>query len=139
MPAEVDFKHLKLLRPQVNVCGLATDMNWNDKTFVVNAAQYVAALKTVARDLSVFPAQFFVPDTPRFKTKKPIPAKDTFVFVSGYISRLDIPVLPTSGGINRFIVELDKVSFLGKKMAPIAPMESTCAVLDAMLHLLTIS
>ena len=133
MPVEVDFKHLKTMRPQVNVCGLATDMNWKDKTFVVNAAQYVSALKTMARDLSVFPSRIFVPDTPKFKTKKPIPSKDTFVSVSGYISRLDIP---EAGGINRIIIELDKVSYLGKKFTP---MESMCAVLDAMLHLLIIS
>ena len=94
---------------------MATDINWTVNTFVVKAAQYTTATKDVPRESSLFPAAFFVPDTPRFRTKKPIPSKDTYVSVSGYISRLELS--PTST-IERFIIEIDKVSFLGKKIAP---------------------
>lgn len=112
MPVDVDFCDLQKLRPHVNVCGLATDMNWTANTFVVKAVQYTTATKDVPRESSIFPAAFFVPDTPRFRNKKPMPSRDTYVFVSGYISRLDLS--PTSA-IERFIIEIDKVSFLGKK------------------------
>ena len=112
MPVDVDMGDLQKLRPHVNICGLATDMNWTANTFIVKALQYTTATKDVPRESSLFPAAFFIPDTPRFRNKKPMPSKDTYVSVSGYISRLDLS--PTSA-IERFIIEIDKVSFLGKK------------------------
>jgi hypothetical protein len=112
MPVDVDFGDFRKLRPHVNICGLATDMNWTANTFVVKAVQYTTATKNVPQESSIFPAAFFVPDMPRFHNKKPMPSKDTYVFVSGYISHLDLS--PTSA-IERFIVEINKVSFLGKK------------------------
>ena len=103
----LDFSDFRTFRPHVSICGLATDMNWTANTFVVKAVQYTTATKDVPRESSIFPVAFFVPDTPRFRNKKPMPSKDTYVFVSGYISRLDLS--PTSA-IARFIVEIDKVS-----------------------------
>ena len=83
MPVDVDFSDFWTFRPHVNICSLATNINWTANTFVVKAVQYTTATKDVPRESSIFPAAFFVPDMPRFRNKKPMPSKDTYVFVSG--------------------------------------------------------
>ena len=117
LPVEVDPAHLQR-QPLIDVCSLATKINRDEKVFDVDAIQYVAAMKDLPRESSVFPFHAYFLDNAQFGKNKPIPGKDTYVHAGGLLTCLGVS--PT-GVLDRFYVELDQLSFLGKK--GFAPLE----------------
>ena len=91
---------------------MATKINRDEKVFDVDAIQYVAAMKDLPCESSVFPFYAYFPDNARFGKNKPIPGEDTLVHAHELLTCLGVS--PTSV-TDCFYVELDQLSFLGKK------------------------
>lgn len=121
VPVEVNEKFLRR-QPLIQVSGVAININRDDKLFDVDAVQYVYAMKTIPRDNVLFPSRAYFPDSARFQNSKPMPSKDSCVSFRGLITRIG---LSPAGVLERFFIEIDQLSFLGKKGA--APFE--CAYL----------
>jgi hypothetical protein len=84
--------------------------------FDIDAPQYTSPMKQLPRETCIFPARVLIPDSPKYKKAKPIPNVDTYVAVAGFMCRFD---LTQPGNVKHFIIELDNVSFLGKRTAPL--------------------
>ncbi|KAJ7744353.1 hypothetical protein B0H16DRAFT_1463225 [Mycena metata] len=75
--------------------------------------QKLAAADTnIVAQKSVFPILGFIPDSPRFKGKKPVPWVKRYVSVGGYIAGMSAS-LEGETLQERFRVEVDHLAFLG--------------------------
>lgn len=107
-------------RPYLSITGPATNINSNDAVFTIDAFQYTSQLKD-DRKSSVLPVRAHIPDNPRYKDKKkPIPSKNSYVSVVGFLSRIDISA---SGFAEQFHMDVDSITFLGRQ-AITAPVEN---------------
>ncbi|KAF7366803.1 hypothetical protein MSAN_00938600 [Mycena sanguinolenta] len=91
----------------VHVCGVPSNVNKKNSTFEIHAEQYLSATKSTD---NVFPVQCLFPATPRWEKYKPIPAKGKSVAIEGLLTGVERNDDRT---VNRFIVDLEKVTFLG--------------------------
>ncbi|KAJ6492601.1 hypothetical protein DFH09DRAFT_1338303 [Mycena vulgaris] len=98
----------------VTICGVPTNINRDDATFHLNAEQYISATKSS----EVFPARCLIPDTPKFKKYKPIPAKGNSVSITGFLTGLERNDDKT---IKHFIIDVESVTFLGKAAGSAVP------------------
>ncbi|RDB29439.1 hypothetical protein Hypma_015706 [Hypsizygus marmoreus] len=105
-----DAKHL----PYIQVSGTVKNIKTDDATFEIDAAQYTTPLKDKRGD-STFPLHVFIPSSPRYKTK-PVPKPNSTVFVTGFLTGTDIS---QSGEANRFHIEMDNITFLGRSTLPL--------------------
>ncbi|KAJ7149358.1 hypothetical protein C8R46DRAFT_1230518 [Mycena filopes] len=109
-------------RPTVNVCGAVIRSDSNTATFALDAEQYTAAFadqqklaatdKSVVSLKSVFPIEGFIPDSPRYKNKKPVPWVKRYISISGYLAGI-ASSLEGATLQERFRVEVDQIAFLG--------------------------
>ncbi|KAJ7708260.1 hypothetical protein B0H17DRAFT_1125027 [Mycena rosella] len=89
------------------VCGIATNPNKDDATFEVVAEQYV----TATRSTECFPIRCLIPDTPRFRSYKPMPSKGKFVSVTGFLTGVE---RNNDHTVKHFLLDVDQVVFLGQ-------------------------
>ncbi|KAF8274205.1 hypothetical protein EI94DRAFT_1696141 [Lactarius quietus] len=68
----------------------------------------------------LFPIHALIPDSPRYKSKKPIPANNSYVGIASRLTR----ICPTSeDSENRFYIDVDNITFLGRP--PTIPIRSS--------------
>lgn len=72
------------------------------------AEQYISATKCSSE---TFPAHCLIPDSPKFKKHKPIPAKGKSVSVTGFLTGLE---RNEDKSIKYFLIDVDSVTFLGQ-------------------------
>ncbi|KAJ6530920.1 hypothetical protein DFH09DRAFT_1093315 [Mycena vulgaris] len=106
--SELDLRY----RAIAHICGTVSHTNAKDGTFQVDAEQYITALRAAA----AMPFKVIIPDSPRYRTKKPVPTQGGRVLVTGHI--MDVERLldnkdSTPGSVVHFIVEMNTVVFLG--------------------------
>lgn len=109
-------------RPYMNICGAVTRSDSTAATFTLDADQYTSAFaeqqKSAATDnnvvaqKSVFPALGFIPDSPRYKSKKPVPWVKKYVAFGGYLTGISAS-LEGETLQERFRIEVDSIAFLG--------------------------
>lgn len=109
-------------RPYMNICGAVTRSDSTAATFTLDADQYTSAFaeqqKSAATDnnvvaqKSVFPALGFIPDSPRYKSKKPVPRVKKYVAFGGYLTGISAS-LEGETPQERFRIEVDSIAFLG--------------------------
>lgn len=108
-------------RPWLSVTGVATNINSKDATFDIDAFQYTHGVAEATKDnrkAGVLPIRAIIPDSARYKTKKPIPSQNSYVAVVGFLSRFD---LAENGYPDRFHIDVENVTFLGKSVLPARP------------------
>jgi hypothetical protein len=110
LPENFDLCHQSV----VSICGVPTNINCEDATFDLGAEQYVSATKSS----ETFPTRCLIPDTPRLKKYKPIPAKGKCVSVTGFLTGLERNEDKT---VKHFILDIDTVTFLGQPVGSTAP------------------
>ncbi|KAJ7873059.1 hypothetical protein B0H14DRAFT_2185872, partial [Mycena olivaceomarginata] len=108
-------------RPYMNICGAVTRSDSTAATFTLDADQYTSAFaeqqKSAATDnnvvaqKSVFPALGFIPDSPRYKSKKPVPWVKKYVAFGGYLTGISA-LLEGETLQERFRIEVDSIAFL---------------------------
>ena len=93
----------------INVSGAAINSNKTGGFFKVNAPQYTSHFKH-NRTLSILPvhANF---NSSKYKTKKPIPANNTYVSIKGFLESVEID---SAGHASSFHVSVDNINFLGR-------------------------
>ncbi|KAF8267121.1 hypothetical protein EI94DRAFT_1830264 [Lactarius quietus] len=100
----------------IHATGTATTVDTTNATFHVDSYQYTYAF----RSQQLFPIHALIPDSPRYKSKKPIPANNSYVGIAGRLTR----ICPTSqDSENRFHIDVDNVTFLGRP--PTIPVRSS--------------
>ncbi|KAJ7730721.1 hypothetical protein B0H14DRAFT_2178036, partial [Mycena olivaceomarginata] len=109
-------------RPYMNICGAVTRSDSTAATFTLDADQYTSAFaeqqksaatdNNVAAQKSVFPALGFIPDSPRYKSKKPVPWVKKYVAFGGYLTGISAS-LEGETLQERFRIEVDSIAFLG--------------------------
>ncbi|KAJ7768004.1 hypothetical protein B0H14DRAFT_3509699 [Mycena olivaceomarginata] len=109
-------------RPYMNICGAVTRSDSTAATFTLDADQYTSAFaeqqKSAATDnnvvaqKSVFPALGFIPDSPRYKSKKPVPWVKKYVAFGSYLTGISAS-LEGETLQERFRIEVDSIAFLG--------------------------
>ncbi|KAJ6462875.1 hypothetical protein C8R45DRAFT_1107949 [Mycena sanguinolenta] len=139
-------------RPYVNVCGAVTRSDTTAATFTLDVEQYTTAFadqaKQAAEDAkkravdaaanptttfaaapiplkSVFPVTGHIPDSPRYKSKKPVPWVKRFVSFGGYITGVSA-ALEGETIKERFLIDVENIAFLGS-FTPLAATPSTTA------------
>ncbi|KAJ6507109.1 hypothetical protein DFH09DRAFT_874493, partial [Mycena vulgaris] len=108
-PENFDLRHHAI----VHVCGLPTNIDKKDSTFELHIEQYLSATKTADNS---FPVRCLFPATPRWEKYKPIPGRGKSVAIEGLLTGLERNEDKT---VKHFIVDLEKVTFLGQ--TPTAP------------------
>ncbi|KAJ7624197.1 hypothetical protein B0H17DRAFT_1218917 [Mycena rosella] len=108
-PENFDMRHHAV----VHVAGLPTNINKDDSTFEIHAAQYLSATKIAD---NIFPVRCLFPDTKRWEKYKPVPGKGKAVSIEGLLTGVERNEDHT---VKYFIVNLEKVTFLSKP--PVAP------------------
>ncbi|KAJ6485221.1 hypothetical protein DFH09DRAFT_1339874 [Mycena vulgaris] len=106
-PENFDMRHHAV----VHVAGFATNVNEDDLTFEIHATQYVSATKTAD---NVFPVRCLFPDTKRWEKYKPLPTKGKATAIEGLLTGVERNEDRT---VKYFIVDLEKVTFLGPASA----------------------
>ncbi|KAJ7751023.1 hypothetical protein B0H14DRAFT_3602853 [Mycena olivaceomarginata] len=109
-------------RAQVKVCGAVTHSDSNAATFTLDVEQYTTAFaeqqKLAATDpavvvqKSVLHVLGFIPDSPRYKSKKPVPWTKRYVSFGGYLTGISAS-LEGETLQERFRVEVNHIAFLG--------------------------
>jgi len=104
-------------RAYINVSGAAINSNKTGGFFKINAPQYTSHFKH-NRALSILPvhANF---NSNKYKTKKPIPANNTYVSIEGFLESVETD---STGLATSFHVSVDNINFLGRAtVSPSAP------------------
>lgn len=108
--------------PYMHVTGVAIEPSQQNATFKVDVDQFTttfAAFKACNPDAtSILPVMAHVPDTPRWKKKKPIPWNNRYVTFAGHLRGVT-STLENESVVERFKVDIDNISFLGNYV-PIA-------------------
>lgn len=114
IPADADPRFLAWVH------GSGTVNKSDDKNcFDLDPAQYTSALKELkgtSPTASTLPLHCVIPDSPRYKNKKPIPRVSTMVSFEGYLcSRV---TNSETGKTERFRIDIDHVNFMGRPTVP---------------------
>lgn len=129
----IDSTELEALRqpPQLNVSGVVkrsnkmSDASTNMATFDIDCSQWLNAFRH-DQGLSRLPVRVFIGQNHRFKDpKKACPSKDTWVTVSGRLSRVEVD--ESTGWPSRLILDVGadrNVVFMGKWSPPFTPLRT---------------
>lgn len=114
IPANADPRHLAWVH------GSGTVNKSDDKScFDLDPAQYTSALKefkSTNPTASTLPLHCIIPDSPRYKNKKPVPRVGTMVSFEGYLcSRM---TNSETGQTERFHIDIQNVNFMGRSSVP---------------------
>ncbi|KAJ7632869.1 hypothetical protein FB45DRAFT_913765 [Roridomyces roridus] len=124
------FMTIDLAQPMfLFVSGVTVRSDTNAGTFTVDAEQFTSQhgeQRAVAgfAGKSVLPIVGFFPDSPRFRTKKPVPWKNRYVAIGGWLRGISSS-LEGETLIERFRVEVEHIAFLGTYTAPATPIASS--------------
>ena len=110
VPVQVDNPRQRTF---VSVTGPVQNPMKDGDCFDIDVSQYTSAYKGKPREPSILPTRILIPDTPRYQKNKPMPAPNTFVHITGFLTRYDAS--ESSHGIDRVYAEIENISFLGKK------------------------
>ncbi|KAJ7877671.1 hypothetical protein B0H13DRAFT_1893045 [Mycena leptocephala] len=109
-------------RAYVNVCGAVIRSDSSAATFTLDAEQYTAAFAeqqklastgpTVVAQKSVLPVLGFIPDSPHYKAKKPVPWAKQYISLGGYLAGVSAS-LEGETLQERFCIEVENIAFLG--------------------------
>lgn len=121
MPDAIDPRHLAY----VTVSGTAINCNRENKTFEINAAQYVSILKPKRQNevkgdpkkqappsVGSFPIKCDFADSPRFKAKPPTPKDGAYVTLEGFLT--SFVLTPGETFPHHFTVRVESITFLGR-------------------------
>ena len=100
--------------PYATFTGAVFDCNKTDSTFDLNANQYTSFYKAQRHMSSIRVRAHF--DDSKYKKNKPMPSKNTYVCVEGFVVQFDTD--PTTGHANLIHIIVDNVSFLGRAATP---------------------
>ncbi|KAJ7922087.1 hypothetical protein B0H13DRAFT_1604004 [Mycena leptocephala] len=123
-PENFDLQHHAV----IHVCGVPSNIDKKNSTFEIHAEQYLSATK--AAD-NVFPVLCRFPPTTRWEKYKPMPAKGKTVAIEGLLTGIERNDDRT---VKHFIVDLEKVTFLGTASSGVPEAEesptkmSTCSI-----------
>jgi hypothetical protein len=99
-------------RPYVDMYGTARRVMRDDAIFDMNVSQFQQLLRAAGKQ-SIFPARASIPDSPKYRSNKPIPYENGGVAVSGPLTR----VLPQGNDEHerpdRFCISVDNITFIG--------------------------
>ncbi|KAI0291972.1 hypothetical protein BC826DRAFT_1105697 [Russula brevipes] len=100
--------------------GICTDSNKADGSFHITASQYTTfhrALNARACSVLTICAHF---DAGRYKSKKPIPAQNTYVSIQGLLTHFDVDSVTLKPTV--FHLSVENISFMGRAPRPSAPL-----------------
>lgn len=101
----------------IHASGLVSVVDDNHGIFKMSPTQYVHPLRELTDPKPSFPMECHLDRTSnRWKNKRPMPAKGSYVALSGFL----MGVKTINLGVDEFQVEVDKLAFLGKSFTPIA-------------------
>ncbi|KAJ3892710.1 hypothetical protein GG344DRAFT_75670 [Lentinula edodes] len=103
------------LRPFINISGVVHHVD-QEHRIEISPQVYVQLLKDPTLPRALMPIRTFCPNTPRW-SNKPKVSVGTYVSISGYLHSI---TRKPDGMVDRFEVELEKVTYLGKPSVPIA-------------------
>lgn len=107
----------------IHASGLVTHIDEKKDSFRMAPSQYVHALRDLDPRPS-FPLECdLASGSNRWKTKRPMPARMSFVAILGYLTSVGM----TQSVVNTFKVEIEKVTFLGKPPNPVAAASRMCS------------
>ncbi|KAF8262365.1 hypothetical protein EI94DRAFT_1704827 [Lactarius quietus] len=113
VPAEVEDA---CIPAYVHATGTATAVDTSNATFNVDSYQYTYAF----RSPQLFLIHAMILDSPRYKTKKPVPSNNSYVGIAGWLTRIN----PTGhDSEDRFYVDVNNITFLGHP--PTIPVQSS--------------
>lgn len=110
--AEVDPRYC----PAVHASGSVLHVNAGNGTFDLAPDQYVWMLRSWKGSRINFPIRCVVKDSPCWGSRKPAPKAGAMVSITGYLMGT---ITNQQNQVEQFLVELEKVSFLGK--GPVSP------------------
>jgi protein tyrosine/serine phosphatase len=117
------------MRPYFHVTGVATEVSKAEATFEVNVEQYISCAKsdpsaTSSLDRSKpttrskLTTRFFchIPDSPKYRSGKPMPAKNRWVTIYGYVTGVDMSSDNTE--VEQFRMNIENIAFCGPYIPP---------------------
>ncbi|KAF8870491.1 hypothetical protein BD779DRAFT_536629 [Infundibulicybe gibba] len=108
-------------RPKVYICGHVTNSNKKTATFELSVNQYISAFKDITTAKAVLPVQCIIPDSPRYKSGKPVPFDRRYVYVTGYLTDV-LGTQDAKGSVEQcFRVEVTHITTLGYYTPTVAP------------------
>jgi len=99
----------------LHILGVAVNCNEKEATFDVEIDQYISTLKDVKSSPSKFVTPFScsIPDSPRYKTGKPVPYNRQYISISGFLT--DVTYKPDSDVMQRFHLKVENIVFLSQQ------------------------
>jgi len=110
---DVDPRH----PPVVHLAGVAAKIDMKNGTFEMEISQWVSALREIRPTEGITQAggSLFVscsfPDTPRYKQRKPVPKKGTYVAIEGFLRNI---VKKEDEFPEKFLIEVETIAFCGQ-------------------------
>jgi len=92
-----------------------TECDEKEATFDVEIDQYISTLKDVKSSPSKFVTPFScsIPDSPQYKTGKPVLYNRQYISISGFLT--DVTYKPDSDVMQRFHLKVENIVFLGQQ------------------------
>ena len=102
-------------RAYLHISGAAVNCDEKEATFNIEIDQYISTLKNVKSSPSKFitPFSCSIPDSPRYKTGKPVPYNRRYISISGFLT--DVTYEPDSDVVQRFHLKVENIVFLGQQ------------------------
>ena len=102
-------------RAYLHISGAAVNCDEKEATFDIEIDQYISTLKNVKSSPSKFitPFSCSIPDSPRYKTGKPVPYNRRYISISGFLT--DVTYEPDSDVVQRFHLKVENIVFLGQQ------------------------
>lgn len=92
----------------MHICGVPTNIDNKDLTYEFHVTQYLSATRSAD---NAFPVRCLYPPGPRWEKYKPMPGKGKSVAIEGILTGLERNDDRT---VKHFIIDLEKVTFLGQ-------------------------
>lgn len=112
-------------RVYAHLSGLALNCDSENGTFTLDIDNWVSSLKDAKDPTSkplkpIAPIFCTIPNSPKYKTGRPVPYNRRFVSVSGFLTSADFRNNQREDGISRFHITVDHIVFLGQPPSALA-------------------
>lgn len=111
LPTHTDKREMRH-PPYIEVCGIVKNVSKSLFSFEIHADQYSSFLKTHKKKTGIFCIHAFVPDTGKYKNKRPLPQEKSFVFVTGFLTTVLSNDNENGGAV--FAIEVHDMVFGGR-------------------------
>jgi hypothetical protein len=116
-----DFPFDPRFQPYVHVTGAATNCEKLQGTFDLDVQQYISMTKANQNNKIIVPISCYIPDSPRWKTSKPVPYNNRYTSITGLLTDVSLNTETTCSEekqpIECFHITVDNVIFTGTRGA----------------------